>query len=229
MATVPFNFACDMAYGFIQGPNEHQRVGYVTAFAGLGLALNADLTVTNPQTGARMTVVGVMDQFEWNGGVGDSLKIDMYVSQENVTQLKVLQQSTLTTAKVSALNYLIINYDPEAKQWFTQAAPQQPPLSGMVPGGQNPELNVDLTPVAVKEGIDVNVYKVSVQIAPGANQAYVLTFANSSTMPVAKAWGLVIGSPASALAGGRWRAEPDGRRQRDRVAYEERRGRVQTG
>jgi hypothetical protein len=27
MATVAFNFACDMAYGFIQDPNEHQRVG----------------------------------------------------------------------------------------------------------------------------------------------------------------------------------------------------------
>ena len=85
MASVPFNYACDMAYGFIQDPNEHQRVGYVTAFAGLGLpqALSADLTVTNPQTGAEMTVVGVIAQFEWNGGVGDPLKIDMYVSQEN--------------------------------------------------------------------------------------------------------------------------------------------------
>jgi hypothetical protein len=116
MASVPFNYACDMTDGFIPDPNEHQRVGYVTAFAGLGLpqALNADLTVTNPQTGAKMT---------------------------------------------------------------------------------------DLTPVPVQEGIEVNVYKVSVQIAPGTNQAYVLTFANSSTQPVAKAWGLVIGSPAPALAG----------------------------
>jgi hypothetical protein len=189
-----------MAYGFIQDPNEHQRVGYVTAFAGLGLpqALNADLTVTNPQTGAEMTVVGVIAQFEWNGGVGDPLKIDMYVSQENAAQLKLLQQSTLKTTKVSALNYLIINYDPEVKQWFTQAAPQQPPLSGIVPGTPNPDLTVDMTGVPVKAGIDVNVYQVSVQIAPGANQAYVLTFANGATTPVAKAWGLVVGSPASA-------------------------------
>jgi hypothetical protein len=50
----------------------------------------------------------------------------------------------------------------------------------------------------VKEGIDVYVYKVSVQIAPAGNQAYVLAFANSSTQPVAKTWGLVTGSPPSA-------------------------------
>jgi hypothetical protein len=192
---IAYNYACDLAYAFIQNPNEHQRVGYVTEFAGLGLpqALKADLTVTNPQTADNVTVVGVIQEFEWNGGVADPLQIQLYVSQENAAQLKVLQESVLTTTKVSALNYLIIDYDQEAKRWFTQAAPAQPPLSGIVPGGPNPDLNVDLTPVAAKEGIDVNVYKVSVQVAPGANQSYVLTFANSSTTSLAKAWGVVTG------------------------------------
>jgi hypothetical protein len=196
MATVPFDYDCDMSYAFVPDPNQQERVGYVTAFAGLGLAqaLKADLTVTNPLTRATTPVVGVIAQFEWAGAVGDPLKIDMYVSQENAAQLKVLQQQALKTTKVTALNFSIINYDQETKQWFTQAAPQNPPLSGIVPGGQNPELNVDLTPVPVKEGIEVNVYQVSVQIAPGANQAYTLTFANSSTKPVVKAWGLVTGS-----------------------------------
>jgi hypothetical protein len=191
---VAYNYACDLAYGFIQNPNEHQRVGYVTEFAGLGLpqALKADLTVTNPQTAANVTVVGVIQEFEWSGGVADPLQIQLYVSQENAAQLKGLQESVLTTTEVSALNYLIIDYDQEAKRWFTQAAPVQP-LSGIVPGGSNPELNVDLTGVAAVEGIDVDVYKVSVQVAPGANQSYVLTFANSSTTSQAKAWGLVTG------------------------------------
>jgi hypothetical protein len=194
MATVPFDYDCDMSYAFVPDPNKQERVGYVTAFAGLAQALKADLTVTNPLTRATTPVVGVIAQFEWAGAVGDPLKIDMYVSQENAAQLKVLQQQALKTTKVTALNFSIINYDQETKQWFTQAAPQNPPLSGIVPGGQNPELNVDLTPVPVKEGIEVNVYQVSVQIAPGANQAYTLTFANGSTKPVVKAWGLVTGS-----------------------------------
>jgi hypothetical protein len=197
MATIPFNYACDLTAGFVQDPNEHQRVGYVTAFAGLGLpeALKADLTIANPQIEPEITMVGVIAQFEWNGGVGDPLEIQMYVSQENAAQLKMLQQATLKTPTVSALNYLILDYDPELKRWFTQAAPQQPPLSGTVPGGQNPELNVDVTPVPVKDGIDVYVYKVTVQIAPAANKASVLTFANATT-PMAKAWGLVVGSTA---------------------------------
>jgi hypothetical protein len=202
MATVPFNYACDFTAGFVQDPNEHQRVGYVTAFAGLGLseALKADLTIVNPQTGADMTVVGVIAQFEWNGGVGNPLEIEMYVSQENAVQLKTVQQSTLKNTTVTALNYLILDYDQEVKQWFTQAAPAQPPLTGIVAGGSNPELNVDMTPVAAKSGLEVSVFKVMVQVAPPANKAYALTFANSANMPVAKAWGLVVGSTASAQA-----------------------------
>jgi hypothetical protein len=200
MATVPFNYACDFTAGFLQEPNEHSRVGYVTAFAGLGLtqAFADDLTVVNPQTGADMTVVGVITQFEWNGGVGNPLDIEMYISQENAFQLKTVQQSTLKNTTVTALNYLILDYDQEVKRWFTQAAPAQPPLTGIVAGGSNPELNVDMTPVPVNEGLEVNVFKVMVQVAPPANKSYALTFANSANMPVAKAWGLVVGSTASA-------------------------------
>jgi hypothetical protein len=202
MATIPYNYACDFTAGFAQVPNENQRVGYVTAFEGLGLAqaLKADLTIINPQTGGQMTVVGVIAQFEWNGGVGNPLEIEMYVSQANAAQLKTLQQSTLKTTTVSELNYLILDYDQEVKQWFTQAAPAQPPLTGIVAGGSNPELNVDMTPVAAKSGLEVSVFKVMVQVAPPANKAYALTFANSANMPVAKAWGLVVGSTASAQA-----------------------------
>jgi hypothetical protein len=198
MASVSYEFECDKAYGFMPDPNEHPRVGYVTAFAGLGLpqVLSPDLTVSNPLTGARMPVVGVIEKFEWAGGAGDPLVIDMYVSHENAAQLMVVLQSDLTTTKVSALDYIIVNYDQETKQWFTQAAPKGQSLSGIVPGTKNPELQVDLTPVAVEAGVDVNIYKISVQIAPGANQAYALTFANSSTKQVTKSWGVVIGSPA---------------------------------
>lgn len=106
--------------------------------------------------------------------VANPLEIEMYVSQENAAQLKTLQLSTLKTTTVSALNYLILDYDQEVKRWFTQAAPAQPPLSGILAGGTNPELNVDMTPVGVKDGVDVYVYKVTVQIAPAANTEYVL-------------------------------------------------------
>jgi hypothetical protein len=89
---------------------------------------------------------------------------------------------------VKVLDFLIADYDQETKSWFTALIPGQP-LSGTITGKGNPQLNADMSPVQVKDGIDVNVYKVSIAIA--AHQVYTLKLASSSTKTVAKAWGLV--------------------------------------
>jgi hypothetical protein len=46
-----------------------------------------------------------------------------------------------------------------------------------------------MTPVPAKDGIDVNVCKVSIAIAP-PHQVYALKLASSSTRTVAKSWGV---------------------------------------
>jgi hypothetical protein len=96
----------------------------------------------------------------------------------------------LKSLVVKAVNLSIIDYDQEVKAWFTALAPEQ--LSGTITNQGNPELDVDLNPVVVKDGIDVNVYKVHISISPTANLTYPLTFANSSTKTVVKSWGLVV-------------------------------------
>jgi hypothetical protein len=186
-------------------PNVHNRVGYLTDFGGLGLSvpLAKDLTVSLPYNnpvptytpivpvGNTVHVVAVLEQFEWNGGVGDPLNLSFYVSQENATQIKTLQQSTLKTNQITAFGFWIANYDQETKQWFEQTYPQNPAKpSGLLKSGS---LTVDLTPVPVKEGIDVTVYKVSFAITPPANQTATLWLANSSTQRVVKQWGLTVG------------------------------------
>jgi hypothetical protein len=93
---------------------------------------------------------------------------------------------------VKAVNLNIIDYDQEVKTWFTAFASGQ--LSGTITSQGDPELDVDLNPIVVKEGIDVNVYKVHISISPAANLTYTLKLANSSTKIVAKSWGLVVGT-----------------------------------
>jgi hypothetical protein len=219
MASVPYEFECDKNGGFLPDPNEHKRVGYVTALSGFStsgsIKFKADLQVFSPWNGSKQdfggialtkapnnlyqtSVVGVIEKFAWNGGVGDFLACDMWVSQENAVQLKTAQQSTLTTTRVDEFAYWIINFDQEKKVWFEQAYPKDPPiLSGIVGPADNPELNVDLTGAPAKDGIDVMVYKVSIQIACGANKQFYLNFANTAGNVSTKAWGLVVGKWAA--------------------------------
>lgn len=44
----------------------------------------------------------------------------------------------------------------------------------------------------MKEGIDVDVYKVTMGVVPAAITRYMLHFANSSTQAVVEPWGLVV-------------------------------------
>ena len=170
----------------------------MTALGGLGLpaaGLKADLIATHPVTGDAMTVVGVLEKFSWSGGAGDLLKLEFYVSQENATQIKALQQAALKTTHVRGLNWWIEDYDQETKAWFEQAYPASP-LNGIIAGKDHPQLDVDLNPVVVKDGIDVNVFKVVIAVSPSANQQYALHFANSSAKKVVKTWGLQVGTLA---------------------------------
>ena len=197
MATVPVVFECSVSSGFVMDPNEHQRIGWVTKLDGFGLpvgGIKADLQVSDPLTAGNgeplvVPVAGVLEKFSWSGGAGDPLELDFYASQENAFQIKALQQTTLKNTAVKVLDFLIADYDQESKAWFTELIPVQP-LSGTISGKGVPQLNVDLTPVAAKDGIDVNVYKVSIAIAPQAHQVHALKLASSSTRTIVKSWGV---------------------------------------
>jgi hypothetical protein len=197
VATVPVVFECSVSSGFVMDPDEHQRIGWVTKLDGFGLptgGIKTDLQVSDPLTAGNgeplvVPVGGVIEKFSWAGGAGDPLELDFYASQGNAFQIKALQQTTLKNTAVKVLDFLIADYDQESKAWFTELIPVQP-LGGTISGKGNPQLNVDLTPVPVKDGIDVNVYKVSIVIAPQAHQVYTLKLASSSTRTVVKSWGV---------------------------------------
>jgi hypothetical protein len=217
MASIPFDYQCDRESGFVQDPNSHNRVGYITALDGLGLTHPAtpDLTVSIPYSGQpnypgitftqpgegnlprTSSVVGVIEQLSWEGGVGDPIAIDFWCSQENATKIKALQQSVLTTTKVNQLGWWIIDFDQETKVWFEQSYPATGAITGSISGKDDPALDVDLTPVPAKDGIDVNVYKITISVAPAANLQFALAFANSAEKQVVKSWGLVVGTLAS--------------------------------
>jgi hypothetical protein len=219
MPSIPYEFAPDKGSGFLPNPNMHKSIGYVTAFDGAGLAapLPQDINVVVAYNGAASPphlagyakgasgganvatakVVGVIEKFVWNGGVGDEITIEFWVSQQAAMNIKALQQSVLNTTKVKALNYWIGNYDQELKAWFEQAYPASAITGHFNRDSESPKLDVNLNGEPCLEGIEVFVYKVTLSVVPAANQMYVLNFANSANSPITKQWGLTVGTWAS--------------------------------
>jgi hypothetical protein len=223
-----FDLPCNWKAGFVMDPSKKQRFGYVTALDGFGLsaALATDITVFTPyNTGAAPTyagisslytapsadapigackVVAVVESFSWGGGVGDPISVSMYMSQENATQIKALQQLTLKTTTIKKFGWWIADYDEEVKKWFEQAFPLAPQeVTGQInaPGKNDIRLHVGSEPEKVAPNIDVNVYSVHIEIVPAANKSHTLHFANSDQKKVVKAWGLVVGTMATQSVG----------------------------
>jgi len=194
-ATAPITFANDITcyspynattlnYGF---PNGSAPTGQVDGKLG------------------KMKVVGVMEKFSWDGAVGGAVQLEFWCSQENAVQIKTAQQSTLTSTKIEQCGWWIANYDQELKVWYEQCYPiaasdgsMKGMINGLVGPQDNPELNVDLNGAPAKDGIDVMLYKVTVHVAPGANQQYDFFMANSPKKNQVKNWGLIVGSLAKA-------------------------------
>jgi len=216
-----FAFTCNTADSFLPGPNSYTPRGYVTSFAlaAQGTPYKPDITVTLPPpvtppypgltrvTGAdgqsEATVVGIIETFHWNGGVGDPIQVDFLVSQETAVQIRTLQATGLHNLNVASFGYYIENYDPQARTWYSEAFPVNPTnLQGVISGASNPLLNVSLQGQPVKAGVDISVYKVSIGFLPQATHTSTLYFATSATLRLDKAWGLTVGSLASQAISG---------------------------
>lgn len=216
-----FNFDCDWKSALVMDPTKKQRTGYLLTLDGLGLdaALPQDIQVFSPfnaaaadytagdlvidtsMTPAKLTCVGIIESLAWNGGVGDPISISAFISSENAQQIKAKLQTTLKTTSIKHLSWWIVNFDEENKAWFEEAYPKDPAhITGQLnaPGKTDVRLHVDDAATKVAQNIDVNVYRLFLEIVPAANSTYVLGFGISQQKKHVKAWGLKVGTQAAA-------------------------------
>ena len=217
---MPFDLTCDWRSGFVMNPEKKQRVGYLVKFTGLNMGdfLAEDVDVFTPynstETGygevevdsddVKITCVGVLESFFWNGGVGDPLCMSSYISAENAEVLSAKTKSALDTTIISELAWWIVNFDEENKVWYEEAYPLDPTIAGgqlNAPGGQDVRINVGTQAVKVAPNIDINVYNLYFEVIPAANSTYNFHFATSMKTKFVKNWGMRIGTNAEAAMG----------------------------
>jgi hypothetical protein len=207
----PYNFECDLASALQPDPNEHARVGFVTALNGLGLSkpLAADLEVFAPtftpspayagvspapagpgSTLSKLSVVGIIGNFTWPGSAGSPIQLDFYSSQENASQIAAALKDHTTTS-VQELAWWICDYDPATKVWYEQSYPAGPPIAGVVPGAG--DLTVNLNAVPATEG--ASVHRVTISVAPTGTDRFLLMFARTSQLRAPAVWGPASPAP----------------------------------
>jgi hypothetical protein len=202
-----YNFICSWKNAFMTNP-PHQCIGYLTDFNGLGLsaALAKDLTVYCPYNNATtlayppigvpvnntVNVTAVLESFSWNGGTSDPLIFNCYMSQQNASQLRLIQQTTLKTRSISALGWWITNFDTVSQVWFEQVYPKSPAKPSAQINVQGSSVSLTVASQATQPVPNVNMYNVSFQIVPAVNQTADILLATSFTTRAIKPWGLVV-------------------------------------
>jgi hypothetical protein len=212
---------CDWKAGFVMDPTKKGRVGYLVSLGGMDCgAFLQDITVFSPvgidppnyakakleagtegHSAKQIKVVGVIESFNFGGGVGDPVCISAYISSKNANTLSAKLATTLKNTVVNNLSWWICNFDEEGKQWFEEAYPKAPDVvAGQLnaPGGKDLRLVVAAEPTKVAANIDTNVFNVYFEIVPAADKVYAFQFASTAKMPFCRSWGLAVGDNAAA-------------------------------
>lgn len=204
------NYPCDYKSGFIMDSSKKQRVGYLTAFTGLGKqvqALDQDIQVWCPVTGiaapkyggiaiteAKVSCVGIIESMNFGGGVGDPFCFNVYISGNNSKKLAAAMQNTFDSTTIDICSWWIANFDEEEKAWYEEAFPADDAMKGMLNavGGKDLKIAVDTTGVKISPTVDVKVFSWYFEIVPAANYMSTVNFAVGVKKNSVKYWGLDI-------------------------------------
>ena len=194
------SFDCDWRLGFNLSPGQKGAVGYLMFWSGCGgLTLAQDIQVGNPYSspgqqivkGDKVTCVGLLESFRYDGGPDDPMRFVAYVSKGAAANLRAKLATPLTTTKLK-VSWYAVGYDDECKAWYEaslvkDASRKVDAVIDSVDGVL--QLFVANTPTRVADHLDIQVFRTEFQIAPQEGKSAVLEFATGPTTRVVKQWG----------------------------------------
>lgn len=193
------NFDCDWRYGLNLNPNMKGTVGYLLEFSGCGgLTLSKDIEVWNPfdsegQTvisGDRIQCIGLMEQFRYEGGEGDPIRIKAYVSKSNAADVRAKLARPLSNTSLK-LTWYIIDFDNDRKLWYEAAFLKTPKKAdaNVDSAGGELQLFIDNEATQLNDVLDIGVYALEVQAVPADNKKATMEFATGPSRRLVKKWG----------------------------------------
>jgi tRNA pseudouridine65 synthase len=199
--TNSLDFDCDWRYGFNLNPRQKGTVGYLLFWSGCGgLNLTKDVEVWNPYngtqgqtivSGAKVSCIGLLESFRFQGGEEDPIRITAYVSKDTAANVRAKLASPLQNTKVK-VQWYIISYDDEAKNWYESAliTDSAKATSNIDTARGQVQMFIDNKATQITETLDIRVYRFEFQIIPGAGATTNLQFATGASQKLVKQWGV---------------------------------------
>jgi hypothetical protein len=194
------DLTCDWQFGANVVSTEKGRVGYLLTWSGLGgLNLAQDIEVWNPYStagqkvlsGPRVKCIGLIERFQFNGDVGDPIRIRALVSRGTATNVRDRIGRPVSNTKVKFAWY-IIDFDEEDKLWY-EAAFVKTPSTGAEGAldsmGGELQISVDKDGTPLSPSLDIRVFGVEFQLVPAEGKTATLEFATGSKRRMVKSWG----------------------------------------
>jgi hypothetical protein len=193
-----FDVTCDWRFGFNLDPKGRGTVGYLLFWSGCGgMNLARDIEVWNPYgaagqtivTGPKITCVGLLESFHFEGGDDDPIRIVAYVSKDSAADIRAKLARPLPSTKLKVTWY-IVDYDGERKAWFESALVKQNAKVDAVIDTADGEVQmfIDARGESVSPQLDLKVYRFEFQIVPGAGKTALLEFASGPAARLVKQW-----------------------------------------
>jgi hypothetical protein len=183
-----YGCSCDAAQGFHPQAGGTTTIGYLVTATIAGTTLTPDISVTDRQSGATASVVGVVSTDNWSGGTGDPITMTAYISTANWQRIYAALRQPLPTRAVT-FDFANHNWDVQTKRYFVSFAPTSPPLHGQlsINSSHQPVLSVASTPGPVQTPQN---YAMSMSVDPQPGSAQTIRVAASSSASMVKAWGI---------------------------------------
>lgn len=193
-----FDYDCDWRFALNLSPRQRGTVGYLLFWSGAGgLNLQKDIEVWNPfnapgqtvVTGERITCVGLLESFRYEGGDDDPIRLVTYVSKGAAADVRSKLARPLPSTKVK-LAWYIVSYDEERKAWYEAALIKENAKVDAVIDTADGEVQwfIDSHGLQVAENLEIKVYRMELQIVPAPGKSALLEFATGPAARLVKKW-----------------------------------------
>jgi hypothetical protein len=182
---------CNVEQAFNFQKDAQCLIGHLTKLKIGDVEYKADIKLTNPADGDKVSVVGVISTINWSVGQSDLCAFNSRVSETNKSFASVQVDTILSDTSVE-VSFIIYDYDPIANKFYQKIDCDSATLNGLL-SKSNGDLEIDIGSDQATDVVSPKNYNFYFSIIPIEVEQKINESSNASVTYV-KSFGITVGS-----------------------------------